>query len=229
MVSGDEEPRDGDKKVVDESDDSVSSLQVFIYENRISVTLLLIGLIIAGMGVFYFRNVFSPQNGGVEILETTSESLSGEFIVVEVAGAVAVPGVYELDNGSRTDDAIKKAGGLSADADEGWMEITINRAAKLVDGQKVYIKSVDEQSDTLSASASGGDQSASSTFPIGGGGTVNINTSSANNLESLWGIGPVTAQNIIEQRPYSSVQELMDKKILKANVYERNKDLLTIY
>jgi len=58
---------------------------------------------------------------------------------------------------------------------------------------------------------------------------ININTASQNQLESLWGIGPVTAQNIIEQRPYSTVEELLNKKILKTNVYETNKDKLSVY
>jgi len=44
---------------------------------------------------------------------------------------------------------------------------------------------------------------------------ININTASQNQLESLWGIGPVTAQNIIEQRPYSTVEELLNKKIFE--------------
>ncbi len=58
---------------------------------------------------------------------------------------------------------------------------------------------------------------------------ININGASQKELESLWGIDPVTAQNIIEQRPYSSVEELLNKKILKTNVYETNKDKLTVY
>lgn len=58
---------------------------------------------------------------------------------------------------------------------------------------------------------------------------VNVNTATQKELEALWGIGPVTAQNIIEQRPYSTVEELLNKKILKTNVYETNKDKLSVY
>ena len=58
---------------------------------------------------------------------------------------------------------------------------------------------------------------------------ININTASQKELESLWGIGPVYAQNIIEHRPYSSLEELLTKKIIKKNVHERNKEYLTIY
>jgi competence protein ComEA len=80
----------------------------------------------------------------------------------------------------------------------------------------------------LSASNSGVDQSVSSTFKAENGELININTASASELESLWGIGPVYAQNIIEHRPYSKVEELLEKKVLKENVYERNKSLLTV-
>ena len=58
---------------------------------------------------------------------------------------------------------------------------------------------------------------------------VNINSASQSELEGLWGIGPVYAQNIIEHRPYSKVEELIEKKILKTNVYDRNKETLTVY
>src|SRR3989344_1087747 len=58
---------------------------------------------------------------------------------------------------------------------------------------------------------------------------ININTASQSELESLWGIGPVYAQNIIEQRPYSSVEELLTKKIIKQNVYDRVKDQISVY
>ncbi|EKD47123.1 MAG: helix-hairpin-helix DNA-binding motif-containing protein, partial [uncultured bacterium] len=58
---------------------------------------------------------------------------------------------------------------------------------------------------------------------------ININAASQSELETLWGIGPVTAQNIIEQRPYSSVEELLSKKIIKQNVYDKIKDQIAVW
>ena len=101
--------------------------------------------------------------------------------------------------------------------------------AKITDGQKLFIPREGEQSTESSANNIQGDQTTSSARGSGQQQFVNINTASAKELEGLWGIGPVTAQNIIEQRPYSNVEELLSKKILKTNVYERNRDVLTVY
>lgn len=58
---------------------------------------------------------------------------------------------------------------------------------------------------------------------------ININTASQSELESLRGIGPVTGKNIIDHRPYSDVSELLSRGVLKKNVYEDNKDKMTVY
>ena len=198
---------------------------------RYQILLLLIGAILIGLGVFLFKNKDSLYSSSVEVLESSTdiESIGSGEVVIEVAGAVETPGVYKLSVNARVEDALIAAGGISADADRNWMEKTLNRAAKITDGQKIYIPRVNEQMSGVSASNVAGYQSASS---VGGGGfavTINVNTASQKALESLWGIGPVTAQNIIEQRPYSSVEELLNKKILKTNVYETNKDKLSVY
>ena len=58
---------------------------------------------------------------------------------------------------------------------------------------------------------------------------ININTASLQELDTLPGIGPVYGQSIVEHRPYSNIEELMSKGALKKNVYEKVKDLVTIY
>jgi len=205
------------------------SFENFVYKNRWRVVSFLFALILILTGVFIARRK-DVSSTKIEVLENASETKSTDLVVVvEVAGAVKNSGVYELPKDSRVDDAINISGGLADDADFEWIKKTINKAAKLVDGQKLYIKSLGEQSGVASANNYIGDQSGSSTFGGGGGGFVNINSASQKTLEALWGIGPVTAQNIIEQRPYSNVEDLLKKGILKTNVYERNKDKLSVY
>ena len=197
-----------------------------LYRYRWQVLLLLLGLLFVGVGVFW-NKASSHDNSSVEIINGSEDDahVSG-VIVVEVSGEVASPGVFELPVGSRVEDALKAADGLSGDADNGWVELSINRAAPLVDGQKIYIP---QQGEGGSAKNIGG-VSADDSGVLGTiSNRVNVNTASVTELESLWGIGPVTAQNIIEQRPYSSVEELYEKGILKSNVWERNKDLLSVY
>ncbi len=195
---------------------------------RIPIVLVLLGFILIGLGIVYVNR--KPSSSGVEIIENNSEVGTGSrMLVIEVVGAVENPGVYDVEPGKRVGDVLAIAGGLMEDADTVWIEKVLNRAAKLTDGQKIYIPTVDEQSEVLSAKENGLDQSGSSTFDTDENKMVNINTSSAYELEALWGIGPVTAQNIIEQRMYSNIEELLQKGILKSNVYERNKELLTVY
>ncbi len=200
----------------------------FLYKYRWPLTLLLIGAALVGLGVFFAKEGLNLSSTEVEVLETTSESQKvGSEIVIEVSGAVESPGVYTFSPGARVEDALIAAQGVSADADRVWMEKFLNRAAKLVDGQKILIQREGEEvkSSTTITGSTG--------ISEGGGvvqnGVVNINTATQKELESLWGIGPVYAQNIIEHRPYSSVEELLTKKIIKTNVYERNKELLTVY
>ena len=197
-----------------------------VYKFRLQILLVLVGLLLIGVGL-YFAKVFDFESHEVEVLgETASES---GLIVVEISGAVNKPGVYEFSEGGRVNDLLNKAEGVQDDADLLWVEKVINKAAVLKDGQKIYIPFLNEQSEVMtdnteSVYQSGSQQGDDQTYQ-----SVNINTATQSDLEVLWGIGPKTAQNIIDQRPYSSVDELLEKNILKSNVFERNKDLLTVY
>ena len=137
-------------------------------------------------------------------------------IVVDVDGAVAHPGLYKLPPGSRVQAALAAAGGLSPQADVH----RINRAAKLHDGQKLYVLSQGESAPPLAASSGQGCEGQACTSADGGvagsdaegQGLVNINTANAAQLTQLPGIGPAIAQKIIDYRtangPFTSVDDL---------------------
>ncbi len=137
-------------------------------------------------------------------------------IVVDVDGAVAHPGLYKLPPGSRVQAALAAAGGLSPQADAH----RINRAAKLHDGQKLYVLSQGESAPPLAASNGQGCEGQACTSADGadagsdaeGQGLVNINTANATQLTQLPGIGPAIAQKIIDYRtangPFTSVDDL---------------------
>ena len=198
-----------------------------LYKFRFQILFVLLGLLLVGVGLFSSKKAgWLDSSSKVEVLESSTEGQDGiGGVVVEVAGAVETPGVYQLSEGARIEDALIAAGGVSADADREWMEKILNRAAKITDGQKIYIKHIGEESANILGVSSG----SGGGLPANSEGVININTASQKELESLPGIGPVTAQNIIEHRPYSSVEELLQKKILKTNVYETNKDRLSVY
>lgn len=185
---------------------------------KASLALGLLGVLVFGLGVIGVR-VWPHQESPIEILTQENEGKTEKTIFVDLAGAVQKPGVYELKSDSRINDLLVAAGGLSAEADRDWVARQMNLAQKLADGAKIYIP---ERSET-----SGG--SLGTLGSLGNLGLININTALVNQLETLWGIGPATAEKIIAGRPYQSTEELYTKKIVKSNVWEAIKDKITVY
>lgn len=124
------------------------------------------------------------------------------MVVVHVAGAVDRPGVYELAAESRVGDAIEVAGGASS----GAAIDVLNLAAQLADGSRVYVPLVGEE---VTGPLVAGDPSASATDTEG---PIDVNRSSAGELEALPGIGPATAAAIVTERerngPFASFEDL---------------------
>ena len=138
-------------------------------------------------------------------------------ITVDIEGAVINPGVYTLPESSRVEDAIERAGGFTVNADLTSISQTINRAAKLVDGAKLYFPVVGD-SDTKEPERVLGITST----------LININTASSESLESLSGVGPTTAKKIIDNRPYQTLEELVTKKAMGQSLFEKLKNQLVL-
>jgi len=202
-------------------------LNHFWQKNKSLLLFLVLGFIFLGMGIFWYRSGGLTETGSkVEVLEEGIGESGGE-VVVEVVGAVEKPGVYRLKSGSRVDNALIAAGGLAAEADRDWVAKMVNRAAKLTDGQKIFIP--DKQSESPSANKNEGYQTGSGDFLGTNTKLININTAGLQELDSLPGIGQVYAQKIIEQRPYSNTGELVSKKVIPQSTYEKIKDKISIY
>ena len=135
-------------------------------------------------------------------------------LVVDVSGAVARPGVIRLPAGSRIVDAIAAAGGFAAEADRA----ALNQAAVLRDGARVYVPKPGE---LPPAGSSGSDAER----------RVNLNLSTATELEGLPGIGPSTAARIIrsrESKPFARADELQTRGLVSPRVFAELRDLITI-
>ena len=145
-------------------------------------------------------------------------------LVVDVAGAVARPGVYTLPADSRVQDAIQAAGGTLPDADTR----SLNLAELLQDGMRVLVPTRPPPTFTPDPEATVPVRMAPSVilFPI------NINTATQAELESLPEIGPVTAQKIIAYReahgPFATIEEIMDVPGIGPKTFEQIKDLITV-
>jgi competence protein ComEA len=124
---------------------------------------------------------------------------AGGRIVVHVAGAVVRPGVYRVQAGARVDDAVRRAGGPRRRADL----TQVNLAQKLEDGRQVIVP------ERPPAPPKGGAPGVVAAVPVG---PINLNTATLEQLDELDGIGPVTAQQILDYREahggFANVEDL---------------------
>jgi len=148
-------------------------------------------------------------------------------IAIDVEGAVINPGVYKLDRDARVQDVLIAAGGLSDKADRGKVAKALNLASKIVDGGKIYVPAVGEV--TSVADSSGSSQSSSAVAGDSTSSLININSATEQELDSLPGVGSVTAGKIINGRPYGSTDELLSKKVVGQSVFGKIKDKISAY
>ncbi len=196
--------------------------------SRGELTGLIVVLVITlgGAGLWYMRSLpkpiqlaESPGGGTAEEVgvESPGASPSAASVIVDVAGWVKQPGVYELSAGDRVIDAIQRAGG----ARKGAELSALNLAAPLIDGSQILVPK---------AGAAPG-APGSGTAP-GGTALINVNTASATELEALPGIGEVLAATIVQYRtengPFASVDQLEDVSGIGPATLEDIRDLVTV-
>lgn len=148
-----------------------------------------------------------------EAAGATTEALDAApaEIMVHAAGAVRHPGVYVLADGARVSDALTAAGGPLPDADLD----RVNLAAPVVDGTRLYVPRTGEEAvpGVVAGEGSGGGASGGSAGEGDPGATIDLNTATADQLETLPGIGPSTAAAIVDHRdshgPFARVDDLV--------------------
>jgi competence protein ComEA len=183
---------------------SLSRSQLLVY-GAVAVTLLLVGARWIRTG-----DQSGSAAGGVSLSSASDSSGSpsgsfgvdaqgGEDVVVHVAGAVSDPAVYRLPAGSRVNDAVQRAGGPTAQAEVDGL----NLAARLTDGQQIIMpaRTIGPGGVAVGSSTAGPSE-----------GPISLGTAGVEELDTIEGIGPVTAQKIIEFRDQhggtSSVDQL---------------------
>ena len=177
----------------------------------------------------------SPEESGSmkDTEERISQSAEGEAeasagweaaepprIYVQVSGAVAHPGVYELAEGSRIFEAIELAGGLTGQADQK----RLNQAQPAVDGQMVYVYALGESEDEA-AEASVLEEEEQD-------GRVDLNTASVQQLMTLPGIGQAKAEGIVSYREahgsFEKIEDIMEIEGIKEGVFSKIKDQIKV-
>jgi competence protein ComEA len=170
----------------------LSRAQMLVY-GAIAIAVLLVA-------ARWLRSDADPERGGVVEAHGAAGAGSfevdhgGEGLVVHVAGEVRDPGVYRLPQGSRVTDAIERAGGATSQA----LPDGLNLAAELADGQQVVLPSRSPSAGPLGSAATEG--------------PISLGTATIEQLDTIEGIGPVTAEDILEFRDehggVGSIEEL---------------------
>lgn len=193
-------------------------------ENKMMIAGLMVGvglLLVGGV-----QMMTASKGEEVVIVQNPKEaSISARLVVVDVAGAVNKPGVYQMDEGVRIAEVLAQAGGYAGEVDQEYVAKFINQAEKVKDGQKIYIPLKSEK-EVGSSQNSGEYQGVEA---VAGTSVVNVNTASVKELDSLWGIGEARAENIVANRPYSTVNELVTKAKIPQNVLEKNEGKISVY
>ncbi len=222
-------------------------LKSLFNKNRVQIGIFLVAVVFVGGGVLALTTGRSKSPeiekmaGAASSSDEPSEAtVSGASISavlkikIDVAGAVVNPGVYELFEDSRVEEALNAAGGLAEGADREWVSKNLNLAAKLSDGDKIWIPEVGENTSAPSpvstpapvlGAPSGGESSNCS--------RVNINTASAGTLaDCLSGIGESKAQSIIKYREdhggFKSIKEIQEVSGIGPKTFEKIKDQITV-
>lgn len=202
-------------------------------QEKITIILLLI-VIVVGVGIVLYKNINSEDNFVINRASDISENnpaiqIEVPPLIIHIAGAVKIPGVYQLKSTDRIIDAVKIAGGATEEAN---LDL-INLAALLKDGQKIIIpyKTYSETGEEIntntynyvaSAYSSSGSTSAK----------ININTANANMLQNLPGIGPVLSERIIEYRNqnglFGVIDDIIDVSGIAEKKYEGIKDQICV-
>jgi competence protein ComEA len=185
------------------------------------IGLAILAIVAAVVVVFSAARAIDERTAPSIIIDN---SLVQPGIVVDLRGEVVSPGVYELPAGSRLDDAVVAAGGLTDDADL----TQLNLAARLQDGSIVNVPGVAALAPPGASADGGPGTTAGGNQPAG---LINLNTASAADLETLPGVGEVTAGRIIDHReangPFRSVDDLVHVQGISMKTINMLRDLVT--
>jgi competence protein ComEA len=180
---------------------------------------ILLGLLLAGAIWVAAR---APEGESVQLRPAPTS----EPIQVHVAGAVVRPGVYDLPEDSRVQDAVEAAGGFVVEADKNGL----NLAARVEDAQRLdvpYVADYIPEAEQGFAVITEGTPST-----LAGEELVDINNASLEELDKLPGIGPTTAQKIIDYRekngPFARIEDIVNVSGIGSATYEEIKDMITV-
>ncbi len=199
---------------------------------KVELFLLITAFFIAIISVVVY--IYNNKNLSIKD-ETVQESVlsaSSSRMVVDIAGAVESPGVYEATPGARLKDILIQAGGLSKEAEREYIARNFNLAKRVTDQEKIYVPSRTEIASGIFTEPqkildyTSPAEKENSVVRNSNSQKININRATLDELNTLAGVGKMTAEKMIQNRPYKSVEELVSKKVVNKGVYEKIKNLI---
>ena len=223
--------RPGDPAVADQAEPGLAGIPVpWLVAGAVTimVALAVVGVLLAGAATPIVSISDGRGGSGSESNPPGSTAAdTGPELVVEVAGAVARPGLYHLAAGQRVADAIAAAGGYGPRVDAARATAQLNLAQRLNDGDRIVVPSRDDPSQPAGGGTTGGGA-------VGGGtaaGPVDLNRATPAELDALPGVGPATTAKIIaarEAQPFTSVDDLRTRKLVGPSTFEKLRDLVVV-
>ena len=200
-----------------------------LWEKKKLIVIASLIIILAGLSIWQ-STPGKLEGGALQNGEQLAESKT-KGITVYVSGEVKNPGMYEMPAGSRAQEAIEKAGGMTVNANSN----KVNLAKKCKDGMQINVPALSRKQTKTRVGSSQGKSSAgkvSGTEAVQENlTTVNLNSATIEELENLPGVGQATAQQIIEYRQqhrFNKIEDIMNVKGIGKAKFQKMKDYLDV-
>jgi competence protein ComEA len=203
----------------------------FKTKDWLAITGVTLGLGLALLGCWWLlqpewwapSSTENPIEEEVQILPPVSAEPDPQpTLTVEVSGAVTKPGVYHFHPGDRVVQALQAAGGLAPDASQTFVHQKLNLAQLLTDETKIYVPFTQEELTNPTGFRETQTNGQAET------GLTSINQGSQSELEELPDIGKTRALKIIENRPYSQIEELVTRRVVSQSLFDKLKPFITL-
>lgn len=190
----------------------------------IFIFIVIFGLVILLIGsVMFFRlknepeMIFYPEKAILDKNSNTELKNKKNLILVDLSGAVVYPGPYRVNNGIYLYELINLAGGFSHLVDKENLNKNLSLVDEIKDNQKIYIPFKNDTLDIKDFNNGNYDRV-----------LISINRVDLKDLTNLPGIGEVRAEEIIKNRPYQKIDDLVDKKIISEKLFSEIKNMISL-
>lgn len=206
--------------------------------NLVKACCVTFGLIISFYGIrelynYGSLNAYSHQTEASQNSDSSCQKMEvPNNIYVDVSGAVAKTGIYQVPEDSLISEVIASAGGFLNTADKNYINKNLNLAKKISAGEKIYIPFIEEKIDAVLSKCI-----QTLEVDVGANNDVNhvakveiisINNATLVELETLDGIGQKRAEAIVSNRPYQNLRELVEKNVISANLFTQIEENISL-